>query len=202
MGWNHRSTGRSCGAIEDLKFYHRRGGVDVLPKRAADGGNAGAGVGNGLYPPRELTPAEQEEARLKLWAFCRSPRGLGLSEDDFWCLSYREINAHRDVYDQNIQQQAIALASVQAEIRNANTRIDLQGQLYTADDFLHPQARVARIAQAKKDKMDEDFVNWNLAKIQGGKGKAPSKTVPFWALDNWDGSIPPEFAQPYMKRKN
>jgi len=112
---------------------------------------------------------------------------LGLSGTDFWCLSYQEINALRDVYDQTIWR----WAHQQAAIYNANTRFDLQGAMWLADDFLGHGDRQKRIAEAqrkveqsKRDKMEEDFINFQVDLIKKNK---KGKNIPIWAMADWDG---------------
>ncbi len=70
----------------------------------------------------------------------------------------------------------------------------MQGVPWTAEDFLGRGDRAGRIkqstkaiAQKRKDDLDADFLNFKIDLI---KKNRKGKDVPFWAMADWDGSIP------------
>ena len=111
------------------------------------------------------------------WAFATSPHGLGLAPEVFWSLRTNEFLALRRAWAQE-----------QAKFYNAH--FSGNGPAWMPDDFLKPKNRERRIAQGKRDKIESDMLNFKLAQIEASKGKGPGKNIPFWAREDWDGSIP------------
>ena len=180
MGARHRG-----GAGEESRYRGadrasgNRGINAKTPGVGANGQAPGADAGHGATTA-PVTAAEREDARLKLWAFCTSPHGLGLTEELFWGMSYTEINAHQAVYE---QQTLTRWAVSCADFRNANRAADAPA--WTPDDFLGRGDYAARKRQATRDKIDVGMLNAKLGAMR--KGDAPPSTVPEWAIGEYRG---------------
>lgn len=111
-----------------------------------------------------------------------SRHGLGLSSEVFWSLRASEFLALKTLW-----------AAEEAKYYNAH--FVHGGAAWIADDFLYKGNRERRIEQAKRDKSEEDMLNFKLARIQQTK---EAKGVPFWALQDWDGTVP-EGVKPYAR---
>lgn len=194
VGHDYRSSGRERCAIKDYSTDSRFCSSHAIPKPdGGESGNPGASAGTrDSFVASQLAQSarDQEKARMKLWAFCVSPHGLGMSDLDFWCASYQEINALKSVYDQSIWR----WAHQQAALYNANTRFDMQGVPWSAEDFLGKGDRASRVAKIiqdaerkQKDDRAVEFLNFKLDLIRKNKS---GKDIPFWAMDNWTGEIP------------
>lgn len=97
-------------------------------------------------------------------------------------MSYREINAHQQVYEQTI---LTRWAISQAEFRNAHFQADTP---WIADDLLGRGDYQKRKRQAMRDKLDVAMLNAKLAGIRYGK-EAPA-SVPAWAIGEYRGGKP------------
>lgn len=194
VGDDNRGARRTRCADEDRVRYHGSREKHAIPKPdSGESGNQGASAGTResfVADQLKQSAQDQQKARVKLWAFCVSPHGLGMSDIDFWCSSYQEINALKSVYDQSIWR----WAHQQAALYNANTRFDMQGVPWSAEDFLGRGDRASRVAKViqdaerkQKDDRAVEFLNFKLDLIRKNKS---GKDIPFWAMDTWTGEIP------------
>ena len=78
-------------------------------------------------------------------------------------MSYAEINAHREVYDQTTM---LRWAISQADFRNAHFSNDVQGSV---DDMLgRGEDRTMRKIRAQKEKLDVAMLNAKLSTMRKG----------------------------------
>lgn len=114
---------------------------------------------------------------MDTWAFAVSRDGLGLSADDFWASTPRELAALRAVWLQGIERTQYMHASIQATLYNAH--FDTGGVPFTADDLLGRGDRQKRKSLALLDKIEAMRLNASLARQRPGD----TEGLPDWALE-------------------
>ena len=158
---------------------HRSGRGRSNPKTLS--GSEGGGDAGSRQSARQLTPREREEENLKLWAFCTSPHGLGLSSIQFWCSTSPEIKALQQQWER-VQEQPVKLyADLKAVLYNAHFKSD--GVPWIASDFLGITDRDKRKTEKMESERTAIVANTNLMKIK--KGAPPTADVPAWAIGEY-----------------
>ena len=96
-------------------------------------------------------------------------------------MSYREIEAHKQVYETSTLQR---WAITRADFLNANRGPD--SIPFTIDDILGRGDYEARKRQATKDKFEVARMNAKLAGIRRG---SPTDGIPDWAIGEYKGRM-------------
>ncbi len=109
-----------------------------------------------------------------------SRHGLGLSTDDWWDATGRELQALREVYDGSLMRWAIEQAMyANVHFRERDSQGDITGVPFVPEDFLGSGSRAQRTLQSAKEKAEVIQANARLAQMV--RGAPPGDNIPAWA---------------------
>lgn len=120
-----------------------------------------------------------EQFWLDLWAYGRSPYGLGLAESEFWGLGFREFDALRREHRKHLRRWALELSL------HANIWRKADSAPFTPEDFLDPASREKRLAEHTREQQAVQLANAQLAKITADT--VPDDGIPDWAKGPYKG---------------